>query len=252
MYSMRILGFITFLAFTLGCRTTKPVSELTSEDVKIEMYKGSCYGKCPIYTIKVYNEGYTTLLATQFGDKKGEYHRTLSRKEYKRLVKAFEDANFPHFKETYPSDIVDFPLITITYRDKDYRYITQGRDTRPDELMKLQYMLEDIYDKEGWIQDSAPQLMEEYKELRAFDEASAMIKNKIIVKLREGVLLDSWIEDMDAFKLTKDRTLSRDLNLHAVKYNARRTNPERMLRLIRGHEDVLEAEFDKRIQQRSK
>jgi hypothetical protein len=25
-----------------------------------------------------------------------------------------------------------------------------------------------------------------------------------------------------------------------------------MLRLIRGHEDVLEAEFDKRIQQRSK
>ena len=249
---MRFLILIVLLVFSFGCNTPKPVSELTAEDVKIEMYKGSCYGQCPIYTIKIYKGGYTTLLATQFGDKQGEYHRILSRKEYKKFVTAFEDANFPEFKESYPSGIVDFPLVTITYRDKKNRYLTQGRDTRPDELMKLQYMLEDLYEKEGWIQDSAPQVMEEYKELRAFDEGSNEIKNKIIVKLKKGVDIDAWLIDMDAFKLKKDRTLSRDLNLHVVTYNTRHTKPSRMLRLIKGQRDVLEAEFDKPIQQRSK
>ena len=249
---MRFFLLLSVISLCIGCKTNKPVSELTSEDVKIEMFKGSCYGKCPIYTIKVYKGGYTTLLATQFGDKQGEYHRTLSKKEYKNLVKAFEEAKFSSFKETYPSDIVDLPLVTITFKDDDARYLTQGRDNRPDALMKLQYMLEDLYDREGWINDKPVEVMTEFKKPEPVDMTAGYLKSRIIVKLKENVTIESWIKDMDAFDLTHKRTLSKDLNLHLITYNTSQTKPARMLRLIKGHPDVLQAEFDKPIQQRSK
>ena len=246
---MRILGFLVILLSLINCKTVKKPSELTKEDIKIQMTRGACFGPCPIYTITVYEGGYAALNARNFTEREGNYHKQLSKKEYNTLVEAFESAPFSSLLEEYPSEIVDLAKITLKYRGKDgHLKVSRGSDPRPKEHMLLQNKMEALYASKDWIKDTDTTLMEEVRRppVDVLTE-DKVLEDKIIIKPREGVRLPVWFKEMDSYGIRLVKRVSESQNLWLITYDQNKTKPAEMLRIIKAHKDIEMAEFDKVI-----
>ena len=114
-----------------------------------------CFGKCPNYTLTVYSNGFVAYDGGIFAERKGKFHKTISKKEVKALVQQFREAKFFEFKDEYTSQVQDLPTTYITFTDKGKtKKITDLWDGPPT-LRKLEVLLNNIADsKEGWEKDA--------------------------------------------------------------------------------------------------
>jgi hypothetical protein len=237
--------------FFFSCKTTKDISQLTEEDVKVYIKRGACFGKCPIYSMKVYDGGYTVLDANKFGKRQGKYSKTLKKKEYKALVKAFNNANVYQFDDEYPSDIPDLPSILITYKGESGKKSIIGKDNRPAEVMELQYMLEKIYDEDNWTLIEAAPVMTEKKETIEVQKEE-FDKSKIIIKPKQGTRLPTFFKEMDKYGVQLVTRISEDQNLWLITYDRSQMDPEEMLDMIKNHKGIEMAQFDKKVTARDR
>lgn len=241
--------FIILLALIVSsCKTTKDISQMTEDDVKIEMTRGACYGKCPIYTIKVYEGGYTTLDASRFTKQVGKFSKKLSKKEYKNLVTAFDNANMYQYKEMYDNGIADMPLISIIYKGEEGKKIVRGKDDRPAELLKLQSLIENLYNEDDWILVAAPEVME--KAPVNVHTPPRVLKDQIIIKPKPGKRLPTFIKDLEQYGVRLITRFSEEQNLWLITYSTSEIEAERMLQIVIDHPAIEMAQFNKEVSTR--
>ena len=109
-----------------------------------------CRGKCPVYTITIYGDGRAVYAGKKNVDKIGPYEKKLEKSQITELVKAFNDANFFEFKDEYTSKITDLPTTYTTFTTNDKTKQIRDYYGAPEELKKLEKMVEDIANSEGW------------------------------------------------------------------------------------------------------
>ena len=76
---------ILIVCFLTNCKSSKEVKTFNSKDIIFSLSKGVCFGTCPVFELKIYNGGYTTLLGEQNTEKLGLYEKVLSPNEYKNI-----------------------------------------------------------------------------------------------------------------------------------------------------------------------
>ena len=59
----------------------------------IEMRKGPCYGRCPVYTLRVYEKGIVTYEGERFTDRLGIYIKRIPEEQYFELLETFQKVN---------------------------------------------------------------------------------------------------------------------------------------------------------------
>ncbi len=234
--------------FFFSCKTTKEVSELTKEDIKIEMTRGACFGKCPIYTIKVYEGGYTTLDASRFTKAMGKFSKKISKKEYKSLVTAFDAANLYQYPEVFENSIADLPLVSMIYNGDQGRKIVRGKDERPTTLKELQYMIEKLYNEDNWTLIEAPAVME--KAPVDFRTPPKVIKDQIIIKPKQGERLPPFFKEMEQYGVRLLTRISGEQNLWLITYSTSEIDADKMLKIIQDHPTIEMAEFNKEVSTR--
>lgn len=157
---MRFIPIILIVLLT-SCGTTK---KNTSNAVKnideeaklvISYLQTSGYNKlAPKYEIKLFNNRQMYLDAIRNLDITGKHMRTLSEKEYNALIKAFTDADFFEFEDSYTSDMTDLPsrYLYFCYDGKEKKILDYYG--APEELKELELLVQSFLDRVGWIKMS--------------------------------------------------------------------------------------------------
>jgi hypothetical protein len=79
---------------------------------------------------------------------------------------------------------------------------------------------------------------------------SAFILDEVIVKLQTGVRLEDVLKDFEPIALMHKEDISSRSGLYLLSYDMDRIKPEQILEHLKAHEDILEAQFNKRLEER--
>lgn len=140
---------LLLLAITSSCKTTKINSE-TINSVVFTYRKTECRGKCPVYYMEIFKNGEVAFDGSKNTDKIGKYINQIEKKDVILLISEFEKANFFAFKNEYTSLITDLPTTYIGFSNGDSTKIIRDYHDSPQELKRLELLLEDIVNRDGW------------------------------------------------------------------------------------------------------
>jgi hypothetical protein len=231
---MRYLLLMSFCLF-MACSSSKKVSELTKEDIKIVMEKEGCFGTCPAYTFIVYTNGYCEFIGKKDTNKPGKHSVQLTKEKYKEIVQEFKNSGFFTFKDYYESKIPDLPTITISFTDKKLTKTIAGKRERPEEIHRLQFMLEQIAEAlEGWIQLEGP----------IEDNTPKIDNSKIVLKLKNGAQLSRWFNfARQNYGIRILKQLDGANDIWVVSYNMNEYTPAKILDILKKDSNIESAEF---------
>jgi len=224
----------------LACKSTKEMNDYTKEDLRFSLSKGVCFGSCPVYTLNIFHGGYAVFTGKMHTDKLGQYDKKLSKEEFKRLEKAFDNEEFAEFPDDFNSQIADLPLITIGYHNgKTFRTI-KGKEDRPEALMQAQFELEKIVDSDGW--NLVKGLEELRKELKP---EPTYIYEEVIIEPKRGLLLSKWIEENKDYGVRLIKKIAPNLNYFLIGYDSQKISSKDFLKMLQKDKDIISAEFNK-------
>ena len=231
------------LAITITSCGNKFATQAKDGDIEMSIRKGLCFGKCPVYTLKVMKGGMAELSASKYlPGKKGLYRKKLDKATYNDLLKAFAESDYTQFSAMYESKIPDLPMISLGYMVEDTLAIVRGKEERPSSLMQLQYKMEKLAQSEGW------DLIEEYSredvEQRE-EEKPVYILSEIIILPKVGTMLPRWFKSYEEFGLRVLKRITPNQNYWLITFDEGKVKPEKMLTMLKADDAIQEAEFNK-------
>lgn len=227
--------------FAMTCQSVTKNTNLDELNKVIEMEKGPCYGNCPVFTLTVYDNGIVSYRGERFTERRGLYRLDIGRKGAEDLKQAFAAANLWQYPDAFKAQIPDLPTITLTYYEGDRTKTIRGKDGRPESVLKLEQMLDEITARQGW------------KQIEAADTGlpEGFIANELIVQLDPGIKGEIWVRLYAKQEMKTVKQLAANGNYWLVSFNTDIIPPQEMLRWVRQDPDVLGAEFNKQLEMRN-
>ena len=245
--------FRMFILFTLltfiSCSSTKDISKLKENDIIISLKKGSCYGKCAVYNFHIYKDGFVTFEGILHSEKLGLFSKTVTIEELNALQKEFEAIGFMDLPSEYPSEIVDLPLITMTYHNGQKSKTISGRTDRPKDLLQLQYKLEKLANSTGWKLEKAA---DNPNGVATNKDDNKVTDNQLIVEPAENVSLTNWFQKYQRYDLQLIKKVSPGLNYWLVSFNLKLISQKEMIKLLKGDRDIKSVEVNRVMETRDR
>lgn len=234
-----------------ACAGLKDVTKFDKKDAILSLKKGSCYGKCSVYNVDVYKNRHVVYEGIKNVEKYGLYARKISKQELEALKKAYDAADFFSFKDQYPTQIADLPLITMMYKKEKESKTIIGSIDRPQALLDLQKLMENLVKGEGWtlIKAYETQTTQEVVEDRKVVQ-NEIIDSQILIEPNSNVFLAEWIKKYGNYNVQLIKRVSDDLNYWLITYNKQKISPADMMEMLKLDSDLKFVEFNKRIQPR--
>jgi len=143
---MKLFRFIG-LVFFISCSATNLD---TSDNVVFEQKKTPCYGDCPVYELKIYDNRTVEIEANQNLDLKGHFMAKISKERFDQIKNAFDQSDFFQYEEEYTSNMTDLPSTIITYRKGEKAKTIIDYDKAPESLKNLEKKLHNLIDELNW------------------------------------------------------------------------------------------------------
>jgi hypothetical protein len=149
-----MLNYLVMIFLTLSgifCKHPQKPNPDRFAKSEISLEKTECYGTCPVYSITIYGTGKVLYEGKRFVKKEGKYEKQLSQRQTSKIFNAFECASFFDFNSEYTAGISDLPTTYVTFQHRGFKKKITDYYGGPDELKKLEKMVEDIaMSDEGW------------------------------------------------------------------------------------------------------
>lgn len=94
-----LFALTVFAAFTSINAQTK-----TDSEILITIERGPCFGPCPVYSAKIYNDGTVVYEGAEFVRVNGIKQHKITVDKVKELIKAFEQIRYFSLKDRYDAD----------------------------------------------------------------------------------------------------------------------------------------------------
>lgn len=215
--------------------------KLNRLDRVIEMTKNPCNGRCPAFTLVIYEKGIVSYEGKRNTPRLGLYVKQLDKNTYDQLLSTFKKVNLWQYDNVYRGMYPDAPTVSITYHEEGDVKTIVGKDGRPYAILELEAMLDNIANGDSW-------------ELRSAAPASALpenvISDELIVQLQDGTTPTAWVRKYRRQEVEVVQNISKESNYWLVRYNTKVVPPVEMLAKVREDGDVVGAEFNKRIELR--
>jgi hypothetical protein len=247
---IRIVVLLTLVAILASsCKSTKETktdktvavaldNNVTPDDIVFTLKKGACFGSCPEYTLRIYNNLYTEFIGKNNTNKIGTYAKMIGQSEYDDLVKKFEKADFFSFDETYESNISDLPSSTISYKKEELKKSVTGKMERPEAVHKLQFALESIAESANGWQQLRNSITEDPEDPK-FDRA------RIVVEIAKANELARWFTKMrKEYGVQILKSLSGNNDTWLISYDTKEYTPERIMQILESDPVVKSAKFE--------
>lgn len=237
------------LFILLTCISCKSKKAILTEDFKISMKKGSCFGSCPVYKLEINKNGLATFTGERFTDKFGEHTLELDSRKMEEVTAAFDNSDLAQYKDVYESSIQDLPTITLSYTNEGNTKTIVGKRERPAPVRNLQKLLEDIVKMEGWVPTDPTNVEETEEEQEETDEEAEedepeIIENEFIIKFKNGTWLSRWVKDYNAYGLRVSKPLSDDQMTWLVRYKKDTIEPEAFMAKLQSDSAIESVEYN--------
>lgn len=144
----------SFLFFVAACKTTKPDAKHPDKNgtLILSMERTPCYGRCPIYTIELYENGLLLYNTRHFNDTAACRYRVLTKQQIDEVKVKFNSSEFFKMANKYPEDRqtpTDLPSCILFYNDGiQKKTITDKRWETPEKLTALEQTVDSLVKSE--------------------------------------------------------------------------------------------------------
>lgn len=107
-----VLSLVIFSLQSIFAQEQAPLEEITN-DVVISFEATRCYGTCPVFSFKIYEDGTGRYIGKEYVEKEGIYETKVSSDDMEELVEIFEKYDFWEFKNRYTEHVSDLPTIYV-------------------------------------------------------------------------------------------------------------------------------------------
>ncbi len=239
---MRMLQilFLVASAFILLAATCRPLStkDLDKLEPRIEMFKGPCFGSCPVYKLTIYEGGIAAYDGRQYTNRIGLHTKLLDQNKYRDLINAFEESDMWGFQNIYKAEIPDLPTISITYHKDGQSKSVKGKDGRPERILQLEEMLSQVAESGGWERQSSG---------GDANLPDNVIADELLVNLSPEVDPSVWIIQYREQDLQIVKRISPNSPFWLLRFNTERIGSNDMLEALRRDQYVLSAEFNRKV-----
>lgn len=127
--------------------TGQVTNEIAAETVliKVVKFKGKCI-KCPHYNLEIFDSPKANMFGKHNVPVLGESTFVISDVDYKKLTKAFEQANFSNFDTEYFTNYMDLAKTTISYGGHTVGFHDKAA---PEILLSLAQLIDELVLKTG-------------------------------------------------------------------------------------------------------
>lgn len=247
----RILILVVLASF-LSCSGTKDISKLKEKDKIISLKKGSCYGRCAVYNLDFYKDGFIVYEGLLHTEKYGIYSKFITKETLESLKKEFESIGFNNLPSEYPSEIVDLPLISIFHNNGKVSKTVSGRTDRPKELVQLQIKLEKIANETGWKLEKAYTKEDTNGKEKRDEDPQKVFENQLIIEPAENVSLTNWFQRYQRYDLQLIKKVAPELDYWLVSFNLKLISQKDMAKLLKSDRDLKSVEVNRPIENRDR
>lgn len=208
----------------------------------ISLSKSSCFGKCPVYTITVYEDGLVILESNANIEKLGVFYLMLNALEFSNLNKKIHSINWSNYKTSYMRNIPDLPITTLNYynhQDSSYAFI-KSNYTLPGEIEDIQSELNQLAYKKSMIQALKD------KEVHDLN----IIKNELQIDMDSTLTFQSLEELFSPYEFKMTKRISEFMNFYLFRYNSEKISPYEMVVLSRKIKGIRLVTFNKKLNPR--
>lgn len=229
------LALLLVLLGTACWRTNPLAMNPDRQTERIVMELGPCFGRCPVYTFTVYENGLLTYEGERYTQRQGLWGRMLTRDQVEQLLEAFEAAPFERYQNMYKSQIPDLAAVTITYTNEEGKTKSViGKDGRPDDLIELESRLRRLAEGEaGWSPLS---------EASTTGSGTGVVPGELIVELRDGVDPNAWIVRYSRQQVRVKQQISPNQSYYLLVHEPSIMATEELLQWLRQDPDVMSAQ----------
>ncbi len=119
--------------------------EKLEADVVFGFKRGACYGKCPAWEIKIYNDGFVGYYGSRNVEKIGFFTSKIDKKQFDYLVALASEYKITSMNAEYPIKekwIVDLPLMTTYVALKESKKLIITNYDAPKQLIEFESKIE--------------------------------------------------------------------------------------------------------------
>ena len=131
---------LVLILFFSSCFNFTKQKELQSPKKIISLEKTACFGRCPVFTIIIYNNGECLYNGMKFVKKSGEYNLKINKQEINKILSQAKEIGFDNLKNEYSERITDLPTTYIMINNKKIKDYYGA----PSELKDLEKLIEEI------------------------------------------------------------------------------------------------------------
>ena len=143
---------IVLIAATTSCRKKKDVAvvetpvqvetvavpEVPLDSLFCRYERTPCFGRCPVFELKIYRSGYAVYEGKNFVDLIGFYHTTFTATSLQKINDTAEAIKYFSLKDSYDNPYVtDLPTITTEIHTEKHNKSVAARYQSPAELQTL-------------------------------------------------------------------------------------------------------------------
>jgi hypothetical protein len=206
------------------------------QTARIALEIGPCYGRCPVYTLTVYENGLLVYEGLRYTQRQGRWGKMITRDAAAELIQAFEQSAFESYQHMYRSQIPDLAAVTITYtNDAGATKSVIGKDGRPDELIELESRLRRLAENEtGWMALDATSTTD--------GSATGTVPGELIVELRPGIEPSAWVVRYSSQQVRIKQRIAPNQPYYLLTHDPGLLPTEELLQWLRQDPDVLSAQ----------
>lgn len=115
--------------------------------------KSPCFGQCPVYTMKIYNNGVVKYSGKNFVTRTGNYVMEISRDQMLAFINKANSIKYMEMDDTYDNPrVTDVPSATTSIVIDRKRKQVKRRFGYPKELIEYEKLFDDLLNSNKWIQ----------------------------------------------------------------------------------------------------
>ena len=159
-----ILSTFIMAILLISCANTKGLSNDNSsndnsifknveKDDSLFAYirRGACFGKCPMFEIKVYNSGFAELKGTGNIDLIGDYTTTISKEKMMALLEKAKSIGYEKMDDVYDNPMIsDLPETKTSIVIDGKRKEIRRRVDFPMEILGFEELFDQLLKSEKW------------------------------------------------------------------------------------------------------
>jgi hypothetical protein len=119
---------------------------------QIEFKAEACFGECPVFDLKILEDGTANYDAKIFNKQQGEFTTTIKKVQLNSLTTLIEKANFFSLNSNYSTPWTDHPTyyLTVKLKNGQTKSVKDYGPSGPDKLKKVYDLIFSLRETQDW------------------------------------------------------------------------------------------------------